>query len=180
LREDVARVLGERPEADVLTIWTRLKGVHTLPFGSQTAALALVRWRELAAQRADRPRRWLLADEALIAIAAALPRSITELCAVVQERFAARNGESLLAALATSEDRELQESVRANPGQEAADKKVVKALQESVRARAKALGLEPEILATRRDLAALAAGNPPPHLVSGWRAAQLAGISAPK
>ena len=58
--EDCARVLAERPVADTLTVWARLKGVHGLPFAAQCAALELVRWRERAAQRSDRPRRWLL------------------------------------------------------------------------------------------------------------------------
>ena len=70
LREDCERMLAEQPVADTIAVWSRLKGVHGLPFASQCAALALVRWREAAAQRSDRPRRWLLADEVLIEIAA--------------------------------------------------------------------------------------------------------------
>jgi hypothetical protein len=42
-----------------------------------------------------------------------------------------------------------------------------------VRQRAAALGIEPEILATRRDLAALELGAPPEHLQNGWRALAL-------
>jgi ribonuclease D len=75
LREDCERLLAERPVADPTAVWSRLKGVHGLPFAGQCAALALVRWREIAAQRSDRPRRWLLADEVLLAIAGAMPSS---------------------------------------------------------------------------------------------------------
>ena len=49
----------------------------------------------------------------------------------------------------------------------------MKALQEDARKRAAGLGLEPEILATKRDLVALAAGRPPAHLRDGWRAVAL-------
>jgi ribonuclease D len=174
LAEECARVLADRPEADALSVWGRLKGVHGLPFAGQCAALALVRWREAAAQRSDRPRRWLLTDELLLGIAAAMPRDAAALGALVPEKFAARNGAAVLAAVAAHADPALQAEVRANASQGAPDKNAVKALQERVRQHAARLGIEPEILATRRDLAAVAAGRPPPHLLAGWRAAELA------
>jgi ribonuclease D len=79
-----------------------------------------------------------------------------------------------LTALASRDDPEMQAEVRANAVSAVADKNVVKALQEQVRARAAVLGIEPEILATRRDLAAVALGTPPPHLRTGWRSKELA------
>jgi hypothetical protein len=45
-----------------------------------------------------------------------------------------------------------------------------------VRQRAATLGIEPEILATRRDLVAVALGTRPLHLRTGWRARELAQI----
>jgi ribonuclease D len=137
-----------------------------------------VRWRELAAQRSDRPRRWLLDDDSLLALAAALPRSPEELRQLVSPKFADRNGADIIAAVARRDDAGVQAIVRAHSAPQA-DRKTLKALQEDVRKRAGVLGIEPEILATRRELAALAAGNPAPHLKEGWRAAQLAGIDAP-
>jgi ribonuclease D len=176
VREDCERLLAERPVADATAVWSRLKGVHGLPFASQCAALALVRWRETAAQRSDRPRRWLLADDALIAIAAALPRDVDELGRFAPGKFMVRNASAVLAAIASRDDTALQAEVRANAAGPAPDKHAVKTLQEQVRQRASALGIEPEILATRRDLAACALGNPPPHLRNGWRARQLAAL----
>jgi ribonuclease D len=179
LAEECARVLAERPEADTLTVWARLKGVHGLPFAGQCAALALVRWREAAAQRSDRPRRWLLADEVLLAIAAAMPRDLATLGTLVAEKFATRNGSAVLAAVASHTDADLQAEVRANASQAAPDKTVVKGLQERARQLAAKLGIEPEILATRRDLVAVAGGRPPAHLTHGWRATELADLLAP-
>lgn len=176
VREDCERLLAERPVADATAVWSRLKGVHALPFASQCAALALVRWRETAAQRSDRPRRWLLADDALIAIAAALPRDADELGRLAPGKFMVRNAGAVLAAIASRDDTALQAEVRANAAGPAPDKHAVKTLQEQVRQRASALGIEPAILATRRDLAACALGNPPPHLRNGWRARQLAAL----
>ena len=63
-RGQAGESLAEPPVADAdRRFGPRLKGVFALPPRGQAAALALVRWREDAAQRADRPRRWLLADE---------------------------------------------------------------------------------------------------------------------
>jgi len=179
LDEECARVLAERPEADTLTVWARLKGVHGLPFAGQCAALTLVRWREAAAQRSDRPRRWLLTDELLLTIAAAMPRDLAALGALVPEKFAARNGTAVLAAVAAHAEADLQAEVRANASQAPPDKNVVKGLQERVRQQAAKLRIEPEILATRRDLVAVAAGRPPAHFTHGWRAAALAELIGP-
>ena len=183
LTEDCSQRLAEEPVADTTAVWSRLKGVHGLPFASQCAALALVRWREAAAQTSDRPRRWLLADEVLLDIAAALPSDAAALAALAPSKFMVRSAPALLAALASRANAEVQAVVRANAAQAAPDKATVKSLQERVRQRAAVLGIEPELLATRRDLAALALGNPPEHLRTGWRAKELAplleGIALP-
>jgi ribonuclease D len=178
LHEDCARALAERPVADAVVVWSRIKGVHALSFPAACAALQIVRWRELAAQRSDRPRRWLLDDETLLALAAALPSSPADLADLVSPKFAARNGADIVAAVARRDDPDVQAIVHAHSGPQA-DRKVLKTLQEEVRRRATALGIEPEILATRRELAALAIGSPPAHLKEGWRAVALAGIGAP-
>jgi ribonuclease D len=176
LSEDCERLLAEQPVADATVIWSKLKGVHGLPFASQCAALGLVRWRETAAQKSDRPRRWLLADEVLLDIAAALPRDADALGTLAQSKFLVRTAPAVLAALESRADPELQAEVRANAAQAAPDKTTVKTLQEQVRQRAATLGIEPEILATRRDLVAVALGTPPLHLRTGWRARELAHV----
>lgn len=176
LREECERMLAERPVADTTTVWSRIKGVHGLSFASQCAALALVRWREAAAKRSDRPRRWLLADDALLAIAAALPRDTDALASLADSKYIARSAPAVLAAIASRDDAELQAEVRANAAQPMPDKLLVKSLQDRVRQHATALGIEPEILATKRDLVGLALNDPPLHLRSGWRSKELAPI----
>jgi len=173
LQEDCARALAEPPVADETAVWSRVKGVHALPFAAQCAALELVRWRERAARRSDRPRRWLLEDDKLLALAVAAPKTPDEVGALMPPKFAARNGAEIVAAVARRDDPEVRAIVTANAVQPPPDKQKVKALQEDARKRAAGLGIEPEILATRRDLAALAAGRPPAHLRAGWRAAAL-------
>jgi ribonuclease D len=176
LREESERMLAEHPVADATAVWARLKGAHGLPFASQCAALALVRWRETAAQRSDRPRRWLLADDALLAIAAALPRDADALASLAESKFISRSAPAILAAIESRNEAELQAEVRANAMQAMPDKTLVKSLQERVRQHAATLGIEPEILATKRDLIGVALNDPPMHLRTGWRAQQLASV----
>lgn len=173
LHQDCARALGEPPVPDATSVWARLKGMHALSFAAQCAALELVRWRERAAQRADRPRRWLLEDDKLLALAAALPATPDAIDSLMPPRFIARNGADIVAAVARRDEPEVQAIVGAGAAQQVPDKNKVKALQEDARKRAAELGLEPEILATKRDLVALAAGKPPTHLRNGWRAVAL-------
>jgi ribonuclease D len=176
LAEDCARILAEQPVADATTVWSKIKGVHGLAFESQCAALALVRWREAAAQRSDRPRRWLLGDDVLLAVAAALPGDTDRLLELAQSKYIARSAQALLAAIASRTDPEIEAAVRANAAHALPDKTLVKSLQERVRQEATRLCIEPEILATKRDLIGVALGSPPAHLRAGWRARELAAV----
>ncbi|HJR69441.1 MAG TPA: hypothetical protein VKA43_05335, partial [Gammaproteobacteria bacterium] len=110
------------------------------------------------------------------AIAAALPGDADSLGRFAQGKFIARNAGAVLAAIASRDDAALQAEVRANAAAPAPDKHAVKALQEQVRQRAAVLGIEPEILATRRELVSVALNDPPPHLRTGWRARELAAV----
>ena len=176
--EDARRLLADPPVADATTVWSRLKTVHALSLRERCAALALVRWREHEAQRKDRPRRWILPDDQLLAVATAMPSDRSSLERLVPPRLADKYGEALLGAVAAHTEPELQALVRANAALPGADKTALKALQAAVRQRAGELGMEPEILATRRDLAAVASGNVPEPLAQGWRADALADLLA--
>jgi ribonuclease D len=178
LEEDCARLLAEPPVADATTVWSRLKGVHALPLRSRCAALTLVRWREREAQLKDRPRRWILADEDLLAVAAAMPNEMSQLERCLPPRTAAKIGKALLVAVTEHSAAEIERIVLANAPPPQADKSILKTLQSAVRARAEQLGIEPEILATRRDLAAVARGERPALLTEGWRGTALADVLA--
>ncbi len=171
--EDAARLVATPPVADARTLWCRLRGIQTLSGAAQRAALALIRWREAEAQRLDRPRRWILSDELVTEIARARPATRAELAAIpeIPKRLAARASGDILAALRdSSPDDAVETTARLN---EPADKSLVKSLQAEVGDRARQLNLHAEVLATKRDLAAVAVGDTPEHLVAGWRAAEL-------
>ena len=171
--EDCARALEAPLEPDLMTLYQRTKGTGRLDRLGIKAALSLLSWREDRAKRVDRPRRWVLADETLVAIAAQRPRSLAELHNVdgLTERVVAKSGDALLTAVMSSSDLRFDEEPPAFSAN--LDPKRLKSLQARVRDCASRLGIEPEVLAAKRDIAACMMGSPPTHLVSGWRAEHL-------
>ena len=175
LAEDDARLLKEAARDDLLPIWGRLKGIQQMGEEEQAAALVLVRWREHTARTLDRPRRWIMSDELLARLAQLRPTSVSRLAEVpdmprgLAQRYGAALVETIAARHAPEVEAELQQVVQPDRP----DKDVLKALQARVKARAAELGIESEVLASRRDLIAFLVGMPPDHLRSGWRAAQI-------
>lgn len=175
LAEDTARLVEDTQHEDLLPIWLRLKGVQALPPDEQAAAFALVVWREETARTLDRPRRWIMSDELLLRVANLRPTSVSALRRIPEmpQRLGQRYGEQIVAALAARAGSEHVAAIERAGAAERPDRDALKALQARVKARAEALGIEAEVLASRRDLVALLRGAPPAHLRSGWRAAEL-------
>ncbi|HEU4619189.1 MAG TPA: HRDC domain-containing protein [Gammaproteobacteria bacterium] len=175
LHEDCRRLIEDTAGGDRLVIFRRLKGVQGLDRDSQAAALALVEWREATARKLDRPRRWIMSDDLLVRIVQQKPGTHARLegIADMPRRLAARYGEEILAAVEARRRPDLEAVVEAEAAGEPPDKQRFKELQHRVRERAAELGIEPEVLATRRDLGALLRGRPPAHLEKGWRAAEI-------
>lgn len=166
---DPARFASDPAEA-----WHRLKGLARLTSAAQGAAMALAAWRETTAQRANRPRRWILPDDALYALATQRPHTAAEL-ANIQElpaKTAARHGTELLAALSAAPDNVPNDTANGAP-LDAEQKRRFNALRSELGTRADALGIPRGLLANRADLERLvresdAADIP---LARGWRRA---------
>ena len=172
LEEDCARALALPIQADAATILERTKGAGGLHGRRRAAALALVAWREARAQERDRPRRWILTDEALVRIATNLPQTLADLQRIPElpPKLIAGSGAALLAAI------EGAAPLPAAEPADAVDRSLVKRLQEGVKERAGALGIPPEMLATRRDIVLAASGQAGEALSTGWRSTVLAGL----
>lgn len=159
---------------DPADAWRRLKSLGRLTATGQQVARALAQWREQRAIDSDKPRGWILADESLHAMASLAPQSVEDLerirslpPAVIRKR-----GEELLRVMATARgappDAGAVEVPRRPTPEETA--RAAKFMQ-VVRAEAEALGIAAEVLATRRDVDALAQGARDVPLLSGWRRA---------
>jgi ribonuclease D len=153
--------------------WRRLKGLERFDSRAFAAARALAAWRERRAMDRDLPRGWILPDAAIHELAQARPRTRDALSRIsaVPQGTSARAGDELLAAVAAPAEENAERAVddTGRPGPE--QLRVQKALQARLAAIAAELGIQPEVLATRRELAALARGARELPVLTGWRKA---------
>ncbi len=159
---------------DPALAWRRLKGLNRLQPVEQSAARALADWRERRAIEADKPRGWILTDEALYALATRDPVSIVALESVptLPPSVIRKRGDELLellrAARADVSGVPLVAPKRPEPEQMA----LATRLLQLVREVSAELGVSAEVLATRKDVEAIAFGSGPPAdspLMRGWR-----------
>jgi len=162
---DVSRYRVEPADA-----WRRLKGLERMDAAAFAAARALAAWRERRAMARDLPRGWILPDAAIHELAAARPRTREALSrmATVPAGTAARAGDELLAAIAEAAavDAHMGNGL-GRPGPEQLRRQ--KLLQKRLGEIAAELGIQPEILATRRELAAIARDERDVPVLKGWR-----------
>ena len=164
-----ARVVDKQP--DVAYLKVRRRGALSPTLHAVLRGLA--RWREIEAMARDIPRRHLLSDEVMIALAKASPDDATALRRVrgLSERAAARYEQRLLVTIETARGRgpvALDSPFNLRPHAGTLDR-----LRQIVRRAADASRVPAELLASRRGLEALLVsvlGNDdiPPEF-RGWR-----------
>jgi ribonuclease D len=174
LDEDFARLssdaLYNNPPAQA---WLRVKGGNRLKGAALAVLQALAGWRESLAQQRDRPRGWILRDDALLEIARHRPASVEELGRIrgLQEAFIRHNGEQLikLVAAASKQPPTLfpDTGLRLNltPEQDA----LVDVMSAVVRICGIEHALAPAVLATRKQLERLVSGDTDVDIMHGWR-----------
>jgi ribonuclease D len=152
--------------------WQRLKGLDPDDQRRFATAKALAEWRERRAMDRNRPRGWILSDDALHQIVRALPEDMPALSRLnlIPPGTVQRNGADLLAAVASTahlpaNPLQTQRYTRPNPEEQ----RRLKELTATVKKIAEDLKVSPEILATRRDLQALMSGKTDIAPLQGWR-----------
>lgn len=151
--------------------WQRLKGLESLDPRRRATAITLARWRETRAMERDRPRGWILSDDALYEIARALPQNRSQLESLrsLPQGVIDNCAADLLAAVESSAHLSSSEPVRRAVRPDPAAQARLKALAAAVRRIAEQLQLTPEVLATRRDLQQLLNGDMDVPPLQGWR-----------
>ena len=180
LKSDCVTALNIPPVTPPLTLWTRLRGVRSMGPQHQCAALALLNWRERYAQSHDRPRRWIMSDQLLLRIARTLPENLESLKSVAEmpARLADRSGQELLSVLQDCDGADQRVLIETHLPLERAEKRELQALQERVRARAEELGIQSEVLATRKEIGEFLVGRPSDRIADGWRQPELQNLLA--
>ena len=173
---DSERLLAAATPPDPESAPSRLRGLERLPPAERAAAQALAVWREREAIRRDLPRRWVLDDAALLALARRRPATPAELEEVpgLEARQARREAEAWLAVLAAAatEAPDSRPPARGRPSPR--ERHLADRLHRLLRRRAEELALPPEVLAPRRVLDAIAAQAIEGRLslpaeLTGWR-----------
>jgi ribonuclease D len=173
LEEDCARM---HDPAQYQTLpenaWQRLKGMQRLKPQEQVVAARLAAWREAEAQRRNRPRKWIIDDDALYAMATRQPQTAEQLEALklVPPKTLERRGKDLLEVIAAARAEppvalaQVEEFTQAQTA-------MLRKLQEELLNRAKELQLPAPYLASRSDLGKLVrdGGGADINLLKGWR-----------
>ncbi|MCS6946880.1 MAG: HRDC domain-containing protein, partial [Steroidobacteraceae bacterium] len=174
LLEDCAALAAQSQVAiDPATAWQRLRGVESLDPARRALAQRLAAWREQRAAARNRPRGWILDDHALRALIADPPRDRAALRAVpgLPPSVVERAGDEILAEIAAAQLPARLPPLPKRPRPDPAFDAQVARLAAETRRVAAQLGVQPELLATRRDLVEIARGSTTAAPLSGWRRA---------
>ena len=176
--EDCAALLTSFRNANLKWPWEKIKGARSLDQAGQSVARTLSSWRESQAARINRPRRWFISDEVLVALARGRPTSAAQLAEgyELSDKFRASYGTQLLEAIAAGEAAASQHRPLSNVGLSPAERQRLKRLGRAVTDRARDLELAAEVLATRQEMTDWMRGETPERLRHGWRAEVLADI----
>jgi ribonuclease D len=152
--------------------WRRLKGLERLKPAQRLAAKLLAAWRETKAMKHDRPRGWILPDEALREIAERMPTAPAQLeeLRLVPGGVLRKNSEELLEVIAQAQREAHSEAAYELPGKPDPDQVArVTRLMSVVRSQAEEMKIAPELLATRRDIEQLVFSGRAQGISAGWR-----------
>lgn len=151
--------------------WRRIRGLADLDEARRTLARALGAWREKYAISADRPRNWILPDTAVRDIVLTVPRNAAQLAGIMElpEGVRRHRGAEILALIESlrlpARLPPLPQRRRPQP----AETQAVQRLAQLTRETGRELGIAPEVLATRRDMERLVAGEREAPPLQGWR-----------
>lgn len=175
LEEDCARLVSGAENGTAESPLLRVKGAGNLNDDQLEVLERLSEWRELEARRRDLPRSFVVRDEALMALVASRPgpdreRQLGSLPPPVLRR----HGERFAQILADAPRSDFLRPASLKP-LDPEQREWIKAGQQLVAKVAADVGVEPALLASRREITRLARGETPDWM-HGWRSQLLAGI----
>jgi ribonuclease D len=174
LEEDVARMqqIALTP-IDSELVYMRFSGIGRMDHGTLQTLKYLARWREGVAAEKNRARGFVISDLALLQLARDKPSSSHEMARIpdIHPVALSRYEETLLGLIADA-GRDTT-PVEKFEQLDTLQRQQINRMRDIVEARAKELGVEPALLASRRELEklirALASDSPIPERFLGWR-----------
>ena len=136
--------------------WLRVKGKERLSRQQLAVLKALANWREQRAIKIDRPRRWVIKDNVLVALAQLQDDSLPDDLELSDKFVQQYEGElvSLIQQAANLPQSEWPEP-NLRPRPDKTEKRIIKALSQFVEKTAATMNIESAILTTRKELVAL-------------------------
>ncbi|MGB5261781.1 MAG: ribonuclease D [Gammaproteobacteria bacterium] len=153
--------------------WLKVKGGNRLRGASLAVLQALAGWREEESRERDRPKGWVLRDDAMVDIARHRPATLDALKRIrgLNERLLARSGQTLVelvVAAAQTRPQPFPDQGSRTPLTTAQDA-MVDVLMAVVRLSAAENDLSPTVLASRKQLEQLVQGSQDSGVMQGWR-----------
>ncbi len=151
--------------------YKRIRGFRKLDAGRRARLAALAAWREKLAMTKNLPRRWIVADKPLLALAMLDGSDVGALARVpgIPGKLIQREGDALCKILRAPNAHPEAES-SAPPRLTSAENRQLKLLGELVKNEAESLATSAALLATRSDLMSLVRGDRDENIVlQGWR-----------
>ncbi|MDH5396348.1 MAG: HRDC domain-containing protein, partial [Gammaproteobacteria bacterium] len=153
--------------------WKRVKGINRLRPRQLAAAINIAKWREEMAINKDRPRRWILSDDILLAIAQLLPKNISQLetIATINKSFIEKSGKTVLKCI--EEALNLNESELPEikiPKRLTAEQEVIAdLLMTQVKLVAHEQNISSANICNRKTIEKMISGDAESPLLKGWR-----------
>ncbi len=159
-------VLTIKPE----NVWYQFSSLE-VPDSAKNIARELVIWRERLAQKWDRPRGWILSNQAVVQLCFRRPRKINQLWKIpsLSKGNVKKFGHVLIEIVKKHEvgSGNQDNTLRVLPDRKF--KKDVKDARKMVRSIAAEYGISEGLLGSRKDVESLLRGEPRSRLMKGWR-----------
>lgn len=153
--------------------WKRVKGVNRLRPRQLAAAKNIARWREQVAIDKNKPRRWILADDIVIAIAQMMPKNISQLASVatLTRAIIENSGKAILDCVQHALDMDNADlPVTTQPERLTADQEIIAdILMAQLRLSSNEHSISPTNIASRKDIEHIILGKTDVPLLKSWR-----------
>jgi ribonuclease D len=159
-----------KPDPD--SVWLKIRSANRLKGNNLSVLQKLAAWREVTARSVNRPRKWLLSDDAIFDVAKMLPTDADDLSRIksLNDGLIKRHGADLLKVIEEAKHQVPIPLQKKNKQRvlTAQDEAIVDVLTAIVRLRALKENLNPTILASRKELESLVLGEASASVLKGW------------